>query len=381
MKIFANQFLGLKPHIAVFSSNKIGNFVITTPLLRGLKEKYPNCTLDFFGSEITKDFEINIPYVDWRFSLYTEDYYFLENFSRAVAERRKKAGTYDLAINCDEFSELNLVAITAIRPTYVAGGALSQNFGRKLKLDLDPVQKILKDFNWNSLAFLQRHKDILKSNYISEIFCRIAYIETNYFKLEVPSKPPQFIVPDVLVSMTATRSAKMWSAKYWKQVIDWCNSQNLTVGLIGSKPNIQKDRYCSGNTEEYVLKNTSIVDLRGKTSLTELAGALSQTKVCITIDSGALHIATAVGCQTIAIFGNNFDGYGASPLNLWAPRQPHVKIAFSCFKCDACQKNRFKNKSCLIDDHPCMTYLPPEIVIDSIKETLEKKLYPIKVTE
>ena len=132
MELFYDQSLRSAPHLAVFSSSKVGNFVVTTPLLRGLKAKYPDCTLDFFGSDITQDFEIHCPYIDWRFSLYSDRPDFLETLAAAIRQRRQQAGGYDLAINCDEFSEINLVVVTAIRPTYISGAGLSSDFGRKL---------------------------------------------------------------------------------------------------------------------------------------------------------------------------------------------------------------------------------------------------------
>lgn len=370
VEIFSNQPLGSNPHIAVLSSCKVGNFVVITPLLRGLKEKYPDCTLDFFGSEITQDFEKNCPYIDWRISLYTKHADFLENITQAIRQRREIAGSYDLAINCDEFSELNLVLITAIRPTYFVGGALSLDFCSKQDTRHDPVQKILADPDWNSPAFLARHREILQSNYIGEIFCRIAYVETDFFRLELPSLSPHFSVPDILISVTATRPAKMWPVDYWKRVIQWCQEQDLSVGLLGNSPKIQQTLYCAGNVEEDLLTQTSLIDLRGKTSLVELGGALRQAKACITLDSGPLHIAAAVGCPTVAIFGNDIHGNGASPIRLWAPRQPHVKIAQSEFNCTLCEENRFKNKSCLIENHPCMIHLSSQRVIELLQELL-----------
>ena len=146
MQLFSNQPLRSKPHIAILSSSKIGNFVVITPLLRGLKEKYPHSTIDFFGSEMTKDLEINCPYINWRFSLYDNDADFLINLAQAVKQRSEIAGSYDLAINCDEYSEINLVLITAIRPTYFVGGALSPDFRLKLDTSHDPVQKNLGGF-------------------------------------------------------------------------------------------------------------------------------------------------------------------------------------------------------------------------------------------
>ncbi|ELS01370.1 ADP-heptose:LPS heptosyltransferase [Xenococcus sp. PCC 7305] len=368
MEIFSNQSLRSNTHIAIFSSTKVGNFVVTTPLLRGLKEKYPNSIIDFFGSEITKDFEVQSSYVDWRFSLYTDSLNFLESLAQAVRQRREIAGDYDLAINCDEFSEINLVIVTAIRPKYIVGGALSPDFRIKLDASHDPVQKVLADSNWNSPAFLERHRDILTSNYIGEIFCRIAYVETDFFKLELPSKLPKFKVPDILISVTATRSAKMWPVSYWKEVINWCEQQGLTVGLVGNNPKIQQALYYSGNVEDDLLNQTSLIDLRGRTSLVELAGAFRQARACIAVDSGPLHIAAAVGCPTVAIFGNDDNGHGASPIRLWAPRQPHVRIALSEFNCTICEKNCFKNKSCLLENHLCMTQLHPQKVLNCLAE-------------
>src|SRR3712207_8358971 len=43
------------------------------------------------------------------------------------------SGPYDLAINCDEFSELNLVVVAATAPRYLVGASLQPDFRRKLR--------------------------------------------------------------------------------------------------------------------------------------------------------------------------------------------------------------------------------------------------------
>lgn len=372
MQRFANQPLREHPHLAVFSSSKVGNFVVTIPLLRGLKEKYPGCVLDFFGSEITRDFELHCPYIDFSFPLYSRRPDYLEALTAAVRERVTQAGPYDLAINCDEFSELNLVAVTALRPQYIAGAGLTLDFRRKLDPGSDPVQRMLQDDDWNGLEFLQRYKGILTSNYIAEIFCRLAYVETDFFRLELPSRDPAFPVPEVLVHITTTRRAKMWPLEYWRQVIQWCQGQGLQVGLIGSAPELQRSLYHGGSSEDELLAQTGMVDLRGKTSLIELAGALKRARVCISVDAGPMHIAAAVGCPTIALFGNDADGDGASPVRLWAPRLPHVYLTQTAYKCRVCAENKFKNETCLVEGHPCMAHLKPETVIGYLKEILKQ---------
>ena len=145
MQRFTDQPLGARPHLAVFGSDKVGNFVLTTPLLRGLKEKYPGATLDFFGGETTCDLEAGCPYVDARFSLYGERPEYLGELNTFVAARRAAAGDYDLAINCDEFSELNLVVVAAVAPRYLVGASLQPDFRRKLPPGDGVRDRILHD--------------------------------------------------------------------------------------------------------------------------------------------------------------------------------------------------------------------------------------------
>lgn len=152
MQRFTDQTLGSSPHIAVLSSSKVGNFVVLTPLLRGLKEKYPGCTLDFFGSDTTTDFETHCDYVDARFSLYSPRDDYLGALAAFVDTRTRKAGGYDLAINCDEFSELNVVVASTLRPRYLAGAALDKDFRSRPPRGDDPVERMLADDDWNATA-------------------------------------------------------------------------------------------------------------------------------------------------------------------------------------------------------------------------------------
>jgi heptosyltransferase III len=373
MERFTDQPLGPRPHIAVFGSDKVGNFVLTTPLLRGLKEKYPGATLDFFGGETTRELEAGCPYVDARFSLYGERPDYLADLNTFVGERRASAGEYDLAINCDEFSELNLVVVAATNPRYLVGGSLQADFRRKFPAGDDARDHMLRDPDWNSQAFVQRYGDLLTSNYLAEIFCKMAYVETDFFRIEIATAPPPFAVPEVLLHMTTTRSAKQWPPEYWRTLIDWCAGRALSIGMLGGKPDVERERYHAGGWEEDLLRTTPLIDLRGETALPQLAGAFEQARAAVVVDAGPMHIAAAVGCPTICIFGNDVDGDGASPINLWAPRAPAATIVRTPAKCTVCVENRFKNEACLVAGHPCMRELRPELVIAALERALESQ--------
>ena len=99
--------LGVKPHIAVLGSCKVGNFVVTLPLLRLLRRKYPNAQIDFWGTEATKDFELALrgeggP-ISWRISWDKPKYKVeterrLQTITEAILQRCKDAGDLDLVI-------------------------------------------------------------------------------------------------------------------------------------------------------------------------------------------------------------------------------------------------------------------------------------------
>ena len=57
MQRYGGEELGSSPHIVVLGSCKVGNFVVSTPVLRGLRNRFPDAVIGFIGSEVTADFE------------------------------------------------------------------------------------------------------------------------------------------------------------------------------------------------------------------------------------------------------------------------------------------------------------------------------------
>jgi heptosyltransferase-2 len=88
------------------------------------------------------------------------------------------------------------------------------------------------------------------------------------------------------------------------------------------------------------------IDLTGKTAIADLPALLSQCHVFVGNDSGAMHIAAAVGLPTIGIFGPT-DPLGTAPVT---PRRTIVQHQPYCSPCFL--------PRCPID-HRCMTHITP----------------------
>jgi len=95
-----------------------------------------------------------------------------------------------------------------------------------------------------------------------------------------------------------------------------------------------------------------VIDLAGATSLHALAGVLSLADACVSNDSGAMHVAAALGVPVVAIFGPTNERETA-PLT----RAAHpARVLTQPVECRPCML-----RECPID-HRCMARIEPQTV-------------------
>ena len=369
---YSGELLGSNPHIVVLGSCKVGNFVVSTPVLQGLRSRFPDAVIGFLGSDVTADFESALSCIDWRHSWDCGGETAGLLLQQQLANRRQQHGDVALAVNLDGFNPVTCALVPWLRPQFVAGGSLSANLRRSLPWGGLPQQRFLADPDWDSTDFLARYDGVFASNYIAELFTQLAFVgdHVDVTAIRLPSQDPGFAVPDVLIHCTTARGAKVWPFAAWRVVIDHLAEAGVTVGLVGSPPAAQKEAYNAGDGEDELLASTALRDLRGRTSLIQLAGACAKARAVVTVDAGPLHIAAAVGVPTLAVVGNDAEAVGASPIRLWLPRSSNVSRTVSEATCDQCAVYRFRNDECLVEDHPCMAGVKPDQVIAWLNRTL-----------
>jgi heptosyltransferase-2 len=91
------------------------------------------------------------------------------------------------------------------------------------------------------------------------------------------------------------------------------------------------------------------IDLTGKTAISDLPALLSQCHLFIGNDSGAMHVAAAVGLPVVAVFGPT-DPFGTSPVTR------RCSIVQEKPYCSPCFLRRCPT------DHRCMTRVTPDAV-------------------
>ncbi len=92
--------------------------------------------------------------------------------------------------------------------------------------------------------------------------------------------------------------SKLWPAAAWAQLGDWLSREHgLQVVITGSRAD-------QGLSQE-ILRSMQepVIDLAGRTSLPELAAVLRRARLAVTTDTGAMHLAAALGTPVAALFG------------------------------------------------------------------------------
>jgi len=93
--------------------------------------------------------------------------------------------------------------------------------------------------------------------------------------------------------------AKRWPPDRVAQVIARLSAQGLTAVLVGARD----DRDTGRAIESTLPADARVVNLIGRTSLGELVGVIARAVAFVSNDSGAMHIAAALGVPLTAIFG------------------------------------------------------------------------------
>ena len=134
-------------------------------------------------------------------------------------------------------------------------------------------------------------------------------------------------------------AAKQWPPRLVAEVAAGWIGDGGVVALVGAG----SDRRATAEVLQTIPAplRARVVDLTGRTSLLALAGVLGLATRVLAHDSGAMHVAAALGTPTVAVFG---------PTREWAtaPLGPHTILTHEVW-CRPCML-----RECPLD-HRCMT--------------------------
>jgi lipopolysaccharide heptosyltransferase I len=105
-----------------------------------------------------------------------------------------------------------------------------------------------------------------------------------------------------------------------------------------------------------------VCDLSGKTTLSELAALIRRAAICVTNDSGSMHLTAALGRPVVSIFGPT-DPVWIGP---YGQTDAVVRAGIECSPCYLRRLNRCPH------EHACMTQVTADMVIARIDHVLRR---------
>jgi len=188
------------------------------------------------------------------------------------------------------------------------------------------------------------------------------------FALGVPPGPARFplelpvFTADTPRPRIALAPCSRWATKDWPVGYFACVGRALTdltpghIHLIGGP----EDRAALSALEADIGRPGRVANHAGETTLPQLGGQLRAMDLLITVDSGPMHLAAALGVPTIALFGPT-DPRRTGP---YGPRAQALQAAetLDCRPCFA--------RACRRRDHACLRGLRPDVVLRAAMERL-----------
>lgn len=157
----------------------------------------------------------------------------------------------------------------------------------------------------------------------------------------------------VVMAPSANWETKRWNGEKFAAVARHFIERGSAVALVGA-----------GNEREACAAVAALApgakNLAGETTLTELAALIRRARLCVTNDSGPMHLAVALGRPVVSVFGPT-DEIWAGPY-----RRPEavVRTPLACAPCYLRKLERCPN------GHACMHDVPASAVIERAEQIL-----------
>ncbi|MGE0351663.1 MAG: glycosyltransferase family 9 protein [Gemmatimonadales bacterium] len=153
----------------------------------------------------------------------------------------------------------------------------------------------------------------------------------------------------------AAHATKQWPAAGWQVLVDRLESEGWDSVVVGGPGDremaaaVARDR-----------PRTAIA--AGEFGLQGTGALLERARVLVSGDTGVMHMGTGVGTPVVALFGPTVREFGFFP---YSPQARVIQQSLPCRPCTAWGTER-----CPLGHHHCMTRILPEDVLAAVRESM-----------
>jgi ADP-heptose:LPS heptosyltransferase len=306
--------------VGILQTAAIGDTVLSSALVQDIKQAYPGCDITFFTGGSNSDAALLIPGIDRVLQLPVK---------RPLKAIRiiRHAGPFDLWIDCGPWPRLNAV-LSACADAAVAVGFKTPGQHRHVAYDL--VAKHL-----SSRHELENYRALLRAAGIRGQSMPVLAVSA------APGKERAIVVH---MFPGGSRSyLKVWPADHWRDLIRRFLDDGFDILLTGSAAN-------RGEAEAFrdtLQQKERVRVLAGSATLAETVRYLASAMLVVSVDTGIMHIASAMGCNLVSL-------HGPTSPRRWGPLNANALTVSLERPCSPCLSLGFES-SC--QDPQCMIQL------------------------
>jgi len=330
--------------ILVIKLRYIGDVLLCTPVLRALKQQFPGAQLTCLVNPGTEAVLLHNPYVDEILLSARSGWLAQLQGLRAIRARK-----FDCVIDLTDGDRAALI-------TALTGAARTIGFNDEAR--------------WRGRLYSHcvsaKCGSMHMVNYFAQALSCVGYDrclgDPEVFVSEEEERSARRLLetmnltgkPWVMIHPTARFPFKAWPPERFSRLSDWFSEKGLPVVIVGNQADQKTNRLIQDRAQ---LRPISLV---GRTTLLELAALMKHCSLFVGNDSGPMHVAAAVDCPVLALFG-------PSNPSVWGPRGNRVSVIYKGMDCEQCYQT-----GCFRGEESCMQTISIEEVYAQAMDMLSR---------
>lgn len=306
--------------ILIIRFSSIGDIVLTTPIIRCTRKKFPNAAIHFLTKERFRSIVEHNPNVDKVYTLSGD-------IQPLILELLKER--YDVVIDLHK----------NLRTRYVSY-MLRQAFNSQVEVTrfnkLNIRKWLLVNLKWNRMpdkSIVDRYFDAVLSLGITNDGQGLEYFIPEEDELKKDDLPMCHTHGYAVCSIGGQHETKKMPLSKW---IELCKKLNYPLIVVGGKEDVAIGEQLAA------LDPVRIYNACGKFNLNESAAIIERSKLVISHDTGMMHIAAAFKKPIISIWGSTVPEFGMFPYygynNLKRNLSPQLTLVQNNVSCQPCSK-------------------------------------------
>jgi len=330
------------PKFLILRFSSIGDIVLTTPVVRCLKQQVKDAEIHYFTKKNFSAVLDGNPYIDKKILLDDE---------LAPLIQKMKEENYDAVIDLHH----NLRTWTIKQKL----GVKSYSFNK-----LNFEKWLIVNFKINRLPekhIVDRYLETVKSFGVVNDNAGLDYFLSADDEKAVSTLPPDFKDGYVGFVIGAKHFTKRLPAE---KIIAVCKQLHRPIVLLGGKEDFEEGEsiVMSVLQASSVQRPASVFNACGKYSIGQSAALVKHASVIISHDTGLMHIAAAFKKDIVSIWGNTIPEFGMAPyFGKSATRS--VMMEVKNLSCRPCSKIGFEK--CPKGHFRCMNDIPVEGIVNA----------------